>query len=179
MRRLKENIGRFLLRRKLKHFNREKQIQNFSTTKTAGIVFTLNGNESHLQHVVEFIEFLYKHNIEVNYIAFTNSKKLPSYFNSVEGLKLYTRKNLTWHQHIKDQETITFAEQEFDMLIDLSEKNCFPIEYIISTSKAKFKVGRFVNKPQLYDFMIDLTNNTDDTSFYIEQLKHYLNLINN
>ena len=51
-----------------------------------------------------------------------------------------------------------------------------PVKYLAGGSKAKFKVGKYEQDLSIYDMMIDVKQ--DSLSALINEVKHYLNLIN-
>ncbi len=52
-----------------------------------------------------------------------------------------------------------------------------PIKYLVASSIARFKIGRFEKGYEIYDLMIELN---DDKSLekLMTEIKHYINLIN-
>jgi hypothetical protein len=66
----------------------------------------------------------------------------------------------------------------FDILIDLSTEEVFPLKWVVSLSKAKFRVGNLSYPDNPNDLIINIKPN-EDLSYLISQIKHYLNLINN
>ena len=68
---------------------------------------------------------------------------------------------------------IDFIEKEFDILIDTSLNQIITFHYLVALSKAKMKVGKYSNRYDYYDFVIDVGNN-DDFAYFVNQIKHYL-----
>ena len=65
-----------------------------------------------------------------------------------------------------------FADEPFDMLIDLSMEVIFPLQYVLAKSTAKFKVGRQNDSSEdYYDLMINLdeTHDVNDLIYYINE----------
>ncbi|MCB0410113.1 MAG: hypothetical protein KDD29_07825, partial [Flavobacteriales bacterium] len=70
-----------------------------------------------------------------------------------------------------------FIEKPFSILIDLNTEDCFPLEYISTLSKAKFKVGANGNyRDEECDLTIDISQNKS-LDYLIIQIKHYLKMI--
>jgi hypothetical protein len=57
-------------------------------------------------------------------------------------------------------------------------QEAFPLRWVASLSLAKFKVGTLHYFGNPYDMVISLKSN-HDLGYFITQIKHYLNLINN
>ena len=68
---------------------------------------------------------------------------------------------------------------DFDILINLNIEKCFPLKYISAKTKAKFKIGRYDKKNAAYCDMMISTEENISLGKFIEQLLHYLNLLNN
>ena len=52
--------------------------------------------------------------------------------------------------------TDKFIKEPFDILIDLSLENYYPIQYNTALSPAKFKAGRYTQDDPYLDLMIDI-----------------------
>jgi hypothetical protein len=106
-----------------------------------------------------------------------------------------------------------FIKEPYDLLLNLSLNDYFPILYIVTLSSAAFKAGRFTPSDESLDFMIDIeqekekmnpanhpetlqeevigvkkiktiddpatkTDTEIQLQFLIDQLLHYLSIIN-
>ena len=67
--------------------------------------------------------------------------------------------------------------KEYDILINLSDSSCIPIKYLVASSMAHFKIGQFEDGFEIYDLMIKLKKDKGKERL-MEEIKHYLNLIN-
>ena len=72
---------------------------------------------------------------------------------------------------------IKIAEWEGFILINLSDSSCIPIKYLVASSMAHFKIGQFEDGFEIYDLMIKLKKDKGKERL-MEEIKHYLNLIN-
>ena len=70
-----------------------------------------------------------------------------------------------------------FVKKEYDILINLSNSDCIPIKYLVASSLAHFKIGQFEEGYEIYDLMIKLDKEKGKERL-MEEIKHYLNLIN-
>jgi hypothetical protein len=67
-----------------------------------------------------------------------------------------------------------FNLQQFQIIIDLTDGSCIPINYLIRSNRAAMKIGlRGGISESCYDFMIDL-GETFNLNEYVKQIEHYL-----
>lgn len=175
---LKRKAGKYFLSKKLKHFSRVRQMHTLKTAQTAGIIITLSDQES-FEQIKKFLSYLTGKNIKVFILGYVDDKKIPESFLFWKGITLFSRNDLNW-AGIPESATVNdFIEQPFDMLIDLSLPDYFPVQYISSLSRSSFKIGRFAHKNQkCYDLMFEL-NDEASLGDYIEHLSYYLNMLSN
>ncbi len=115
---------------------------------------------------------------DVKALGFVKNKNLITRFLPKLSFDFFSIRDLSWfykpiHTKLKD-----FIEKEFDLLIDLSTYESFPLKYIAGLSHSLCKVGRFSEEnSNYYDLMIDIKPSAtlDD---YIGQVRHYLTIIN-
>jgi len=169
-------IAFYILNKKLKRLKRKRGVFNFNTAKKIGIIY----NATHQQNYEianEFISKIKTLNNDIISLGFVDSKEVLNFYSKTIKNQFFSRKNLNWYGKPNNPFIEEFISTEFDILIDLSIINDYPIQYITALSKAKFKVGKFKDKNAYYDFMIDIKDN--DIDLLINQIYHYLNIINN
>lgn len=173
---LKESIGNFVLNYKLKRFTRNRGVYNLDTAKTIGVIF--NGTNQQTYEIARsFIKYLMAGEIKVEALGFVNSKEVLDFYSYQTGVSFFSKKNLNWYNKPKNPVIDEFIAKDFDILLDLTIETDFPIKYIVSLSKAKFKVGRLIEGADYLDFMIDISKNKKHI-YLVEQINHYLSLIN-
>ena len=70
----------------------------------------------------------------------------------------------------------SFHNRYYDILINFSVSDSFPIKYLAVKSDAAYKVGSYNNKSNsYYDLMIKLK--LDSIEYFIQNVVHYLELI--
>lgn len=173
---LKCKIGRFILKKRLKNLNRRVKTHNFKTAKSAGILFS-SPDEASYTAIKEFLLFLSQQDIKVIALGYAPSKKIPQQFLMRKGINFYCDNDLNWYYKPKNELIDQFIDQEFDILFDLSIKDYFTVNYVGSLSKAAFKVGKQTENAY-QDLVIDVNKNKS-IEYLIEQIKHYLNILNN
>ncbi len=135
-------------------------------------------DEDTYKKVEEFIKSLNEINIKVKVACYTEQKIIPHYFIPKLLQDIFTVKEVNWYYHPVKPFVKDFLEEEFDLLIDLSLSEHFPLLYLAAMSKAGLKIGRFDETHQdYYDLMIDVPRDAS-IEFFIEQVMHYLNKIN-
>ncbi|NJK86580.1 MAG: hypothetical protein HC906_12035 [Bacteroidales bacterium] len=63
---------------------------------------------------------------------------------------------MNWYQKPFGDTIDQFIKTPFDILINLSLDESYPIKYILALSASKFKVGKFFKEPNYMDLMIDV-----------------------
>lgn len=171
-----DKVASFLLKRQLKKLERRCVATNLASAKTIGIIFdaTLKENFNYLK---PFVNYLTDQNKKVEVLGYINEKVISDFYTARKGFSFFCKKDLNWYGKPTEVAANDFAEKQFDILIDLSIKRTSPIHYISATSKSTFKIGRFSDDEDSFDFMIDISGKSE-ISFLIEQIKHYLSIIN-
>ncbi len=174
---LRIKIGQYYYKRDISHSERHCQMTNLKDAKRIGILYTLDDVPDY-ERVSEFVSKLQGDHKEVKALGFVKNKNLVQRFLPKLSYDFFSKRDLTWfykpiHNQVRD-----FIEKEFDILIDLSLQDNFPLKYISGLSKALFRVGKYSEKnTEYYDLMIDLkpTMTSED---YLGHVQHYLTVIN-
>lgn len=176
VRNLKLNTGIRRLNKRLRNFTRIRESHNLETAKTAGILFTPTDQAS-FEQIKQFLTYLGNFKLQIYVLGYIDAKTIPESFLFWKGINLFSRKELGWSMIPSTPVVNDFIDKPFDVLLDLSLQDFFPVEYIARLSKSKFKVGRFTENHSAYDLMFELPegNNLDN---YLEYIKKYVNLIN-
>ncbi|MDX9847312.1 MAG: hypothetical protein RBT74_10055 [Tenuifilaceae bacterium] len=173
----KLRVGHSKLKKLLKGFKREKKVHNLISARKVGIVF-LATSEKSFQQVIGFVDFLTQQNLEVCILAYCPEKEIPEKYQLFENVNIFSVKETSWYGKPLAPFADEFQAMDFDILIDLSTQETFPLKWITTLSKAKFKVGNLSYFGNPNDLIINIKPN-EDLDYLISQLKHYLNLINN
>ena len=176
-RKLRIKIGRYYYKKEQSRSSRQCRMTNLKEAKRIGILYTLDDVPDY-DRVSAFVSRLQGDHKEVKALGFVKNKILVQRFLPKLSYDFFSTRDLTWfykpvHRQVKD-----FIEKEFDLLIDLSLHDSFPLKYISGLSNALCRVGRFSEQnAEYYDLMIDLkpTMTSED---YLGQVQHYLTVIN-
>jgi len=172
-----KRLGKYYLRQKLKRLKRKVVTHNLESAKTALILYdATEANEDKLAR--EFAKRLKEEMIKVDGLGFYNKKgKNVERPKDELGYVYFDPTMLNWMRIPSDKQIIKKIAFDYDLLIDLNLENHFPLEYISSLSKAKFKVGS--SKSNCAEFCdLTLSLQQEDKQELMKQILVYLNMIN-
>jgi len=171
-------IGKSILEKKEARTTRKVFYSNFSMTKSIGIVWDAS-LISDFPALSRFYQKMHEKNIEVKILGFFPGKELPDQYTAVRYLTCLRKDDLNFFYHPVSSETESFIRNKYDILIDINFKKLFPLQFISSLSNASFKVGLFDSgtSTDLFDLMMEI-NNPVDVDNYLNQIIHYLEMIN-
>lgn len=153
---------------------RKTAVFNIDSATTFGIIYNASTTES-TSLVTTFANTIKQKNKKVVMLGYINDKKSES----SELMKLFNKASLNWYKIPKNKEVDDFLAKDLDVLIAVHTKENLPLQYIAAHSKAKFRIGPFIEKSQMsYDWMIhcdadsNLENYLKQVTFYLENIKH-------
>jgi len=169
-------VGNYVLKKKIKQLRRIKKVHNLKTAKRIGIVFNATKQDDYKQ-ISSFVKDIQDIGIEVKVLGFVNDKDVPNEYLFKKNFSYFLKKSLNWYRKPVNHEVEKFLKEKFDIVIDFSLENDYLFNYIIALSPSRFKVGKFKEPNNHYDFMIKINQNRD-LKYFIEQTGHYLEVIN-
>ncbi len=174
---IKRKAGLKALSKSLRTLKRNKFVHNLLTARKIAIVGLVNNNKD-FDEINSLQKILTEKNMQVEILLYYPGKEIPQQLLLRKGINIFNRNEVNWY----GKPLIPFVEQfcrvEYDILIDLSLVEQFPIRWISSLSRSKFKVGShsYVGNP--YDLIINV-DNKKEIPYLSEQIIHYLNILNN
>lgn len=170
----RHKIGRYLFLREFKNNRHNKGLVPFQLAKSIGILYD-STNEKHFEIVRKYVKTMREQDHkEVLALGYYDEKELPPMRFSKLGLDFFTRKDLNWYFKPVAPVVKNFIKHEFDILLDLHTGNSIPFRYIVASSNACFKIGKYEQRAlPFYDFMLSVSDNLSFSQF-IEQINHYL-----
>ncbi|MDR1896451.1 MAG: hypothetical protein LBR10_06640 [Prevotellaceae bacterium] len=145
---------------------------NFATTKTMGVMLPFNVE---IDEILGTFKKIAKENkTEVIFIIYFPQEKLPEDVRSTYSKIMFSDQECNWFGKPAMMEITDFINKKFDILIDLSSKIWFPLQYIAISSKADFKIGRINEEINPYDFLL---LGCDTEKQFINELETYLHKI--
>lgn len=172
----RKSLTKYSLRKKKALSVRNRQIHNFDTAKSVGIFFDTNDSKS-FQDIRNFSKKLKARGIRYELLGYVDSDEIPGELLLWDDCNVISNKDIDWIYRPKDSITEGFISKEFDILFDLSLNNHISSFYIVSLSKAFFKVGKFSENENDLDFMISIDQN-NSVHYLIEQIEIYVSMIN-
>lgn len=166
---LRLNFARKKLTTKLDTVSREKKVVNLDSARTAGILWEFSQKDA-----FDLLEKeLLAHQIKPVGLCYFKSKKavIP------EGINGFSRKQVSWKDAPDLQLVQDFIHEKFDLLIDLTRQNYYPLAYVTALSEAAFKIGSSGFAPNYFDLNIEFATEPEPVQL-AEQILYYLKRIN-
>jgi hypothetical protein len=174
---IKSVIAHYFLKKDSQSSQRKCVVSNFDTAKSFGLLFDANDPEIY-ELVKKYFKYLKESKKKVHAIGFYDLKNLPQMEYSKLDYDFFTRKDLNWWGKPGGTFVTNFIEEEYDVLINFSLNDSFPLKYISAMSKAKMKIGKLDEKNSaVYDMMIQQPADKN-FKFFMRQVDHYLGIIN-
>jgi hypothetical protein len=151
----KRYLGERAIRKSLKNVRRRVISCNIHSAKKLGILFNATHQVS-FEIVKDLVKNLSQNKASIEVLGFVDSKQLIDHYLYRKGFDFFTRNQLNWYHKPNSEAIEKFIKKPFDLLLDLSLDNPFPIRYILACSEAKFKAGRFSSDQEFLDLMIDI-----------------------
>ncbi len=174
---IKSNAGLSALSKSLKTVKRNKFVHNLVTARKVAIIGVVN-NTKDFDDITSLQKFLFDKNIQVEVLVYFPGKEIPQQLFLRKGINIFNKNEVNWYGKPLLPFVDLFCKEEYDIMIDLSMIDLFPIRWIASLSRSRFKVGSLSYTGNPYDLIITDDNNKE-ISFLTKQVIHYLNLINN
>jgi hypothetical protein len=171
-------VGNMIFMRRLRLPQKRRQVVSFDAARKIGMLYDAT-LESDYESVKNYVKAIRAEHKEVVALGYVDGKGLSRNQFAQLGLDFFTKKDLGWNMIPHSLEVKNFINEPFDILINLNEGNCFPLNYITAMSKARFRIGRYnKNLVHNFDMMIDAGNSTSLTNF-IKEADKYLRIIRN
>ena len=174
---IKNTFGNYFLSQERKSVRRNKIFMNMEEAKTIGIVFDATDKED-FELVKKYVIYLKEMKKKVKAIGFFNQKESPPMAYSKLEYDFFSLKDLSWNNIPNSIYVKNFIADEYDILLDLNLNDLFPLRYISSLSKARFKAGKKNEKNNsIFDMMIELGKGKN-LKFFLKNIDTYLFVIN-
>lgn len=177
MNKLISKLGYSVLRNRAKKVTREKSVQNFDTAKSAVILFDTSLKNC-FPPIKEFSKFLKDNGIKTSVYGYVPQKETPQEMLLWANFEFINRKDISWYGSPKGEVVDNYFKKVPELLFVISFDQVLPLEYLIQLSKAKFKIGCFTENENDLDLMINPAGLACDTDYFIEQVKHYVKILN-
>lgn len=174
---IKRNAGLSALSKSLKSVKRNKIVHNLVTARSIAIIGVVQTIKD-FDDINSLQKILTEKNLQVEVLVYFPGKEIPQQLLLRKGINIFNRNEVNWYGKPLLPFVERFCKEEYDILIDLSMFELFPIRWIAALSRSRFKVGSLSYAGNPYELIISV-DNQKEISYLSEQIIHYLNLINN
>ena len=170
-------IGKFILSKKAAGAKRKIYYSNIGQVKKIGIVWDAT-NIHEFSSLSKFYHKMHDRSIEARIIGYYPGKDLPDQYTALRYLTVIRRRELNLLNMPVSEESKSFMNNRFDILIDVNFKKVFPLQCIIELSNAGFKVGLLEpgNAKSPLDLMMEIKTPVGIDN-YLTQIVEYLEMI--
>lgn len=152
---IKSRIGESILARKMRNHKRTPVICTIEEANNIGIIYNATEFVS-FEIIRSLVKELTRDSRKVTVLGYVDSKKLIDHYLYRKGFDFFSKNELNWYFKPVSSVVDSFASEPFDLLINLSLEDYYPIRYITALSPALLKAGRYSPDEQYLDFMIDI-----------------------
>lgn len=177
--RMRKLAGSYFLRKEMRIRTREVHGMGLNAARSIGIIFNAK-DERTFKLIREFSDKLRGGGLrQVKSLGFVPKDEVASFLQSSQDFDFFTREDFNWYYKPQGRKVVGFMSEPFDILIDLRMNKFISLLFVVGLSRAQFKVGRFgTGYEDFYDLMINVDSNSD-VAYFIEQIQHYLEMIDN
>lgn len=151
---MKSYFGNLALRREMAAANRQKIACSLDQAASIGIVFQFNGPDD-FELLKKYVQYLRDMKKKVKAVGLYLTKELPQFSYSKLEFDFFSKKQFSWLGKPADPLLVNFANEPFDILLDLNLNDALPLKYLVAQSVSHFKVGRWKeDDEELHDFLI-------------------------
>ena len=172
---IKHWFGTWKLKRSDLEEQRVHQVFNLTGANRVSILFDATETEN-IQTVKSFVNSISKGKQAVSVLGYVNKKDKSFEHMSILHFDFFSNEELNWYGKPQGMVIDNFLKEDFDILIDLTLANFYPLTYLAVASPSKFKVGRSRADVSVFDLTIDHKKDAS-LEMLINEITHYLNRI--
>ena len=174
---IKHKIGKFVFQRDLKYNKRKKSVCNLQDARSIGLLFDAP-TKKQIQEVKPMVDYFFGLKKDVKAFGYVNSNKYEECHIPKLQYDYFNKRDLNWYYKPQNDYVKNFLKKEYDILINLSDSKCIPLKYLVASSVARYKVGKFEDGYEIYDLMIKLDDKENSMQKLISEIEKYLKIIN-
>lgn len=152
---IKAMLGRRILSNHLKSEIHQPEVCNIKDAQNIGIIYNATEYVS-FEIIRNLVKELSLDSRRITVLGYVDSKDLIDSYLYRKGFDFFSRKELNWYNKPVSPVVNQFINEPFDLLINLSLEDYYPIQYITAMSKATFKSGKYNAGDDRLDLMIDI-----------------------
>ncbi|HSV87349.1 MAG TPA: hypothetical protein VLH61_01775 [Bacteroidales bacterium] len=175
---IRKIIRSLFLRALLARVTREnKRVVGLAEARSIGILYECD-NVNNYRQITGLIKHLEKEGKTIYSLGFVNQNKTPEFTMAQLNSFFCYKKDIGWNLKIKNPHLQSFFSAGFDILIDTSPGDFFPLKYLAGVTSASYKAGIFNNDYlEIFDLLIREQSN-GSLEDRLKQLVKYLEMIN-
>lgn len=182
---IRSRIGHYLMDKGVASLSRSKKLVNINSAVSVGILFELTDDEVYYS-VQKYFQKLQEKKIKVKVLGYVSNKLAVNKFLPVLSVDFFNEKQINWFYIPKAPCIQDFVETDFDICINISSENVFPLKYVAALSKARLKVGaygkdlpaqKYKELSSIYDIMM-LSEETHNQITFLDNIHEYLTILN-
>ncbi len=157
----KNKVGERVLLNYQKNQSRLPSFFALKEVSSIGIIYNATEYVS-FEIIKNLVKDLSHDSRKIMVLGYVNSKQLIDNYLYRKGFEFFSRNDLNWYYKPVSGAVEDFIKEPFDLLINLSLDDHYPIKYITSLSAALFKAGRYTKGDECLDLMIDIEKERQD-----------------
>ena len=182
-----KKLRKFLFERRAKKYlelnPRERRFVTYDKARTVLILFESEFSEKNL-YIRRMISNLQQDGKKVSAWGYIDKKEVTTAI--LPEFRVLHHKQTDFFQSPQLSFINELAEQEFDLLIDLTLKPLLPLQYVALYAKASCKIGTHQSDLELYDFVLNVesqkssgeaTDNSESNDILIDEIYLYDQII--
>lgn len=176
---IRKNIALRKLKKEFKNTKRIGKVKNLDEALSIGIIYQVDRPETY--HLVKkYVKHLKEQEgiRQIMALGFVDEKELHADYNSKLEFDFFCKKDLTKLYRPHGTIIKNFIEEDYDIVIELTNEIIVPLRYMLIKSRAKFKVGFYSEENEPYFDMMINTGKSFNMVDFIDQVNHYLKIIN-
>ena len=172
------SIGKWKLERKYAKFSRKPEALNLLYMESALVVFNITDEKTY-NEIFNFSRGLKTKEgfSRLTILGFNAKKELPSFVDANQ-VKVLEAKSISVFGFPNEKFSDSILNDEYDLLLDFTQKSFVPTDWFLAMSKVKTKVGLTnSSNEELFDLLIELKDTSDIVTYQKEAIR-YLRMIN-
>ncbi|MEM1123515.1 MAG: hypothetical protein AAGJ18_23960 [Bacteroidota bacterium] len=161
---------RLHLKDALKDLNKKRKKGNFTGVRSVGVLLDIT-DKNDWEYSLTYIRQLKQQTQTMQVLAYEDTKECTEEL----PFDVFCKKDLDWLWRPREAIQRQFKQQHFDLLINCSQTDCFPLEYLAVSADANYKIGALTEYPNNYDLMLD----TKGLNKYLEQVDFFIKKFSN
>jgi len=154
MRRLREFIAYFIIKRKAK----AASMKNFGKKSSSGrflILFSVQDDNDYSEFM-KMMAYINDLNLPADAVVYTNEHLYKKFSTRYFQHTIFTGKGINFLHFPNVKFTHTLATQVYDKVITTCRENCIPLDYIAAMAHAEVKFSeKWENTAPFYNFLLD------------------------